>query len=219
MTQAAAVIVIGAGGHGTVVADALLAAGRNVLGFTDPNPLLHGSRLLGLPVLGNDDALLLHRAGEVELALGIGTAGGAKDATRRRDVQQRLQGLGWRFASVRHPSAVVSAFAHLHVGVQLLAASVVQAGAQVGEGCIVNTAAVVEHDCVLGAYCHVAPRALLCGNVKVGACSHIGAAAVVRQGLSLGAGTVVGAGAVVVSHSTGAALLVGVPARRRGEHP
>lgn len=209
------VIVVGAGGHARVVADALLAAGRTVLGFTDREARLHGSHVLGLPVLGDDSVLALHDRQNVELALGLGTVGVAQDTLLRRRLQQTLQGQGWRMALVRHPSATVSAFAQVQPGAQLLAACVVQAGAYIGEGCIVNTAAVVEHDSSVGDYTHVAPRALLCGQVVVGACSHIGAAAVVRQGLQLGEQTVVAAGAVVVQNCDGHALLVGVPAKPR----
>ncbi len=210
-----AVIVIGAGGHARVVADALLAAGRTVLGFTDRDATLHGKRILGLQVLGDDTLLAQHDRQGIELALGLGTVGASQDTLQRRSLQLNLQNLGWRMASIRHPSAVVSVFAQVQPGAQLLAACVVQAGARVGEGCIVNTTAVVEHDTTLGAYSHLAPRALLCGNVTVGACSHIGAAAVVRQGLTLGEQTVVAAGAVVVHNCEGHMLLLGVPARPR----
>ena len=168
-----AIIIIGAGGHARVVADALLAAGRTVLGFTDRNQSLHGNRVMGLPVLGDDTALAHHDPRVVELALGLGTVGLARDTLRRRQVQQSLENQGWRIASVRHPSAVVSNFAQVQLGTQLLASCVVQAGAHVGEGCIVNTSAVIEHDTALGAFSHLAPRALLCGNVLIGACSHI----------------------------------------------
>lgn len=207
------VIVIGAGGHAAVVTDALLAAGRQVLGVTDAAPERFGTHLCGVPVLGDDGVLANYRPDDVELANGIGNLGCAPLPLRRR-VQEQLEAQGWRFCAVVHPSAVVSPHARLEGGVQLMANCVVQPGAAVGAGCIVNTAAVIEHDVALGAWSHVAPRALLCGDVTVGAGSHIGAGAVVRQGLVLGAATLVGAGAVVVSSFAGNATLVGVPAHR-----
>lgn len=204
------IIVIGAGGHALVVADALLAAGEVVLGFTDADPSRHGRRLCNLPVLGDDDRVLAGLASDsTHLVNGIGGVGGAG---LRQRVQERLQKIGWRFVGVRHPSAIVSSFARVEDGVQLLAASVVQAGADIAGGCIVNTGAVVEHDCRLGEHVHVAPRALLCGDVEIGARSHVGAGAVVRQGLRLGRDTVVGAGAVVIRNHTGGGILIGVPA-------
>lgn len=204
-------IIVGAGGHAAVVADALLAAGEAVLGFTDADPALHGRTLCGLPVLGDDSALAAYAPQAVALVNGIGSIGGEP---LRREVQQRLAAQGWQFAAVRHPSALVSPFARLGTATQLLAGCIVQPGAGIGDGAIVNTAAVVEHDVLVGAWTHVAPRALLCGGVRVGAGSLVGAGAVIRQGLSLGAATLVGAGAVVVADFEAAGQrLVGVPAR------
>jgi sugar O-acyltransferase (sialic acid O-acetyltransferase NeuD family) len=204
------IIIIGAGGHATVVADALLAAGQQVLGFVDNDATLQGQSVCGMPVLGDDTALASFGTINVWLANGIG---GTRGEGVRAEVQRRLEGAGWRFVTVRHPTAVASPFAQLGPGVQLMAHSVVQPGAYIGAGCIVNSAAVVEHDVQLGPYVHVACNATLCGGVSVGAGSHVGAAAVVRQGVRLGDATVVGAGAVVVNDFPGGGTLVGVPAR------
>lgn len=204
-----AIVVIGSGGHAVVVADALLAAGERVLGFTDCDPRRHGMQLCGLPVLGDDSVLGTLDPTDVRLANGIG---GTRAEALRGAVQGALEARGWQFASVQHPSAVVSPFARVGPGAQLLARSVVQPGAEIGAGCIVNTGAVIEHDVQLGEFVHVACGAVLCGHVQIGAHSHIGAAAVVKQGVTLGARTVVGAGAAVVKNSEGGTTLVGVPA-------
>ena len=204
------VIVIGSGGHASVVADALLCAGVDVIGFTDREPSRHGTTRCGLPVLGGDDALERHPRAEVDLANGIG---GSRGEATRRDVQLRLASQGWRFVGVRHPSAVVSRFADIAADAQVLAGSVVQAGARIGEGCIVNTAAVIEHDAVLEAWVHVAPRAVVCGGSRIGARSHVGAGAVVRQAISIGPDTLIGAGAVVLRDFEAGGTLAGVPAR------
>jgi len=207
------VIVVGAGGHGAVVADALLAVGATLIAFTDAAPTARGRMVFGLPVLGGDDEVLGNRSPQsIVLANGIA---GTRGTALRRQVQSRLEASGWRFVGVCHPGAVVSRFASLGAGVQVLAGAIVQPGARLGDGCIVNTAAVVEHDCVLDAQVHVAPRALLCGGVRVGAGAHVGAGAVVRQGIVLGEACVVGAGAVVVRDVAGGEVVAGVPARPR----
>lgn len=206
------VIVIGAGGHAAVVADALLGAGATVLGFTDPVSARRSTVLCGLPVLGDDSVLDGYAHGAVWLANGVGGLGGEALPQRRR-LQQALEQAGWEFCPVIHSTAVVSPFARLGEAVQVLAGAVVQAGASIGRGCIINTGAIVEHDCVIGAWSQLAPRALVCGATAVGADSHVGAGAVVRQGLVLGEGTRVGAGAVVVNNFSGRGLLIGLPAR------
>lgn len=207
------ILIIGAGGHASVVADALLAVGEKLLGFLDTDPVRHGSAVCGLPVLGDDRVLERYEPNAIRLVNGIG---GTHDTSARRAVQQRIEECGWRFASVCHPSAVVSRFARVDESAQLLAASVIQANASIARGCIVNTAAVVEHGVWLDTWVHVAPRAVVCGDVSIGASSHIGAGAIVRQGVRLGEHTVVGAGAVVVRSFDGGGLLVGVPARHVG---
>lgn len=209
--SAAPVIIVGAGGHGRVLADALLLAGRTVLGFVDADAGLQGTTVIGLKVLGDDTRLI---AGDWPEAVLVNGVGGRPGGRVRRDVQTRLETAGRRFTGVRHPSAVVSPFAEIDDTAQVLARAVVQAGAVVGHGCIVNTGAIVEHDVRLEPFTHCAPGSILCGDVRIGATCHIGAGAVVREGVTLGDGVVVGAGAVVVDDHAGPALLLGVPARR-----
>ena len=202
-------VIIGSGGHAAVVADALLSAGREVLGFTDADPSRHGQLVFGLPILGDDSVLDDHKGRALHLANGIG---GTRGEPLRRVVQRGLEARGWEFVQVIHPAAVISPFAVVAAGAQLLASCVVQARAVVGEGCIINSAAVVEHDVELGEFVHVACNATLCGNVRVGANSHIGAGAVLRQGVQIGINTVVGAGAVVIRNCADGSTLVGTPA-------
>lgn len=207
------VIVVGAGGHGQVVAEALEAAGRLVLGFVDA-AVAAGAEVAGLPVLGDDG--WLSPESDYELANGLGGTGAAAGQGRRRAVQTRLEAAGFRFAAVRHPSAVVSPHADIGPGAQLMARCVVQTGVRIGPGAIVNTGAIIEHGCRVGAFSHCATGSILCGDVTVGSDAHIGAGAVIRQGVALEDGLVVGAGAVVLGPGTGPGPLVGVPARRRG---
>lgn len=210
----AEVIVIGAGGHGLVVADALLAAGSRVLGFVDADPRLADARLLDLPVLGDDSVLAQHCPGSVLLANGIGGTGHHAAAGLRASVQRRLEAGGWTFATVIHPTAIVSAHARIATGAQLLAGCVVQPCASIGHGAIVNTRAVVEHDTQVGDFAHVAPGAVLCGNVHVGAGTHVGAGATLRQGVRLGEAVVVGIGAAVL-RDVDMGTVAGVPAKQQ----
>jgi sugar O-acyltransferase (sialic acid O-acetyltransferase NeuD family) len=204
------VVIVGSGGHAAVVADALLAAGATILGFTHANASDQRNMICGLPILGGEGILDRFRHAELFLVNGIG---GIDGIPTRRLVQERLTEQGWQFTGVRHPSAVVSPFAVVGAGAQLFAQCAVQVGAVIGEGSIINTAAVVEHHVHLGAFVHIAPRAVLCGEVNIGTGSHIGAGAVIRQGLRLGERVIVGAGAVVVKDFVGPGTLVGVPAR------
>ncbi|MBT9493237.1 MAG: acetyltransferase [Paucibacter sp.] len=204
------VIVVGAGGHAVVVADALLQAGRNVVGFLDSSPTQQKRELCGLPVLSEISYLAQVGCKEAEMANGIGGIG---STLHRRNIQLGLEKLGWIFTAVIHPSAEISPFATVACDAQLLARSVVQAYASIGTGCIVNTSGIVEHHTILGAWTHAAPGSVICGDAQLGEGCHIGAGAVVLQGILLGANTIVGGGACVTKNFRGNGTLVGVPAR------
>lgn len=214
MADIVPVIIVGAGGHGTVVADALMAANVEVAGFSDNDPALAGRKILGRPVLGVDDDLATLDRARFRLALGIGGAKAGASCSRRRDITLAFQKAGWSFVTVRHPSAIISPFATIGYGCQIMAAAVVQAGAQIGDGVILNTQSIVEHDAVVGAYSHVSIGGILCGGVRLGEGCHVGAGAVIRQNLVLASNVTVGMNAAVVTDCLQAgALLVGVPAR------
>ena len=203
-------ILIGAGGHAGVVADALAAVGAPVAGLVTPDAALHGTKRHGLSVLGDDDSILRFDPEEVVLVNAIGSV---RDTTTRRDAYRRLKSRGYEFLTLVHPSALLSPGARMGEGSQILARAVVQFGAVLGENCLVNTGAIIEHDCLLGCDVHVATGAILCGNVKVGDGAHVGAGAVVIQGLSLGPGCTIAGGAAVTRDVPPNVTVAGVPAK------
>lgn len=204
------VLVIGAGGHGRVVADALRAMGRKVLGFLDVAADLEGTQIDGLPVLGSDARLQGYPPASVRLANGIGST---VSTAARRQVYERLTAAGFQFETVRHPAATVASSAVLSTGAQVMAGAVLQPGVVIGEDTIINTGALIDHDCLIGSHCHVAPGAVLSGGVRIGDGCHIGTAASVVQGVTIGAEALIAAGAVVVGDVSTGARMVGVPAR------
>ena len=212
--QAKRFLVIGAGGHGRVVADLVRALGLNVAGFVDDDPDKIDSAIdsTGLRVTMSLHTLLQHVDANGELpeaadhvALAIG------DNARRLELFTELR--RHCAPALVHPSAVVSPTARIGDGSVVFALGVINPEARVGCATIINTGAIVEHDCTVHDGVHVSPGAVLCGTVSIGARSWIGAASVVIQCRSIGSDCIVGAGAVVVDDIPDGVVAYGNPAR------
>ena len=189
------VIIIGAGGHGKVLLDALLDMGIQVIGFLDNDAALQGKEIFGIPILGKDEEIVRYQSDEVKLVNGIGSVG---VATLRRSVYEKFKAQGFYFRQVIHPFAVISQRAVLEEGVQVMAGAVINIGSRIGEDTIINTRASVDHDCRIGRHVHIAPGCTLSGGVSVGDETLIGTGSSVIQGISIGQRCLIGAGGNVL---------------------
>lgn len=198
------VIIIGAGGHGRVIADVVIAANDRVLGFLDDNPN-PPPVIAGVPLLGTVSDYVNYP--QAAFIIGIGNA-----AVRER-VAEQLRGVCWYTAI--HPRAVVSsAETAIGEGSVVMANAVINTGTVIGRHAIINTAAVVEHDNDLADFAHVSVGAKLAGAVRIGKSSWIGIGAVVSNNVTVCDGCTIGAGAVVVKDIVESGIYVGVPARK-----
>ncbi len=198
--------IVGASGHGKVVAEAALAAGWGAVEFYDR--AWPGKRQVGRWAITGDDAALLSALSRLD---GVVVAIGNNQI--RLDLLTQLRQAGAKVVSILHPKACISGSADVGVGTVALAGVVVNADAVIGSGAILNTACSVDHDCILGEAVHISPGAHLAGDVRVGDRSWVGIGASVRQGVRIGSGAMVGAGAAVVSDVADGLTVVGVPAR------
>ena len=189
------VLILGSGGHASVLLEILQEQGTEILGYVDPRAAMSGGFAL-LQHWSADEDVLRHAPDEIELALGIGSLPGHG---LRKKMFDRFKAEGYTFRTVVAGSAVVSRSAVLEEGAQLMPGCVVNAHAQIGRNTIINTRASVDHDCQVGADNHVAPGAVLCGGVRTGTQVHVGTAACVIQAVRIGNDAVVGAGATVTS--------------------
>lgn len=198
--------VLGASGHGKVVADMAELLGYQVVFFDDAWPQLEANG--HWPIVG-DTAQLLSLTGEF-----AGAVVAIGNNRIRQDKLTLLADAGFNLPVLVHPKAYLSRYVVLGFGTVVFAGVVVNADSQVGSGVILNTGCTVDHDCVLGDAVHVSPGANLSGGVLVGARSWVGIGSSVRQLVTIGADVVVGAGAAVVKDVADSVTVMGIPARR-----
>lgn len=200
--------ILGASGHGKVVADCAECCGWESICFFDdawPDKQNNGA----WPVIGNTDSLL-QRLNEFD---GVLVAIGNNRVRETR--QQLLADRGAALPVLIHPSARVSRYATLGAGSVVFANAVVNADCRIGAAAILNTAATVDHDCLLGNAVHISPGAHLAGAVQIGDRSWVGIGSAVIQLVHIGADVTVGAGAAVVASIPDRSVVTGVPARSR----
>ncbi len=196
--------IVGASGHGKVVADLAEILGYEVAFFDDIYPVK--CFVEHWKVIGSFTDLLRykHFKGEVVVAIG--------DNNIRYSFYQQLVQTGFKIATLIHPSSVVSQYAYVGEGSVILANAVVNAFAQVGEYCIINTSTIVEHDCIIGNAVHLSPNVALAGSTTVKDFAWLGIGSVTRQLSTIGKNAIIGANATVVNDISENSTVVGSPA-------
>lgn len=194
-------IIIGASGHGRVVADCGVKNGYEDILFLDDNETL--KKCGKYPVIGTSRRVKELR-GDVIVAIG--------NTEIRQKIQESIE--KDRLVTLIHPSAVVSEAA-IGEGSVVLAGAVINPGTRIGKGSIINTSSSVDHDCLVGNYVHVSVGAHIAGGVTIGDSTWIGAGAIVSNHLNICGGCLIGAGAVVIKDIREAGVYIGVPARRK----
>ena len=197
-------VIIGAGGHGSVVADAAAKSGYKKILFLDDGE--HTS-CLGYPVVGKVADAEKYHGEDFFVAIG--------NAKVREKIVTILMDKGLRIVNIIHPTATIAKGVKMGKGVLLVAGSIVNPGATLGDGVIVNTHASVDHDCEIAPYVHVSVDAHLAGNVKVGKYTWIGIGAAVSNGLSVCEDCMIGAGATVVKDIAESGTYIGTPAKKK----
>jgi sugar O-acyltransferase (sialic acid O-acetyltransferase NeuD family) len=188
------ILIVGAGGHGKVVADVVRLGGAfEIAAFADEKATQRDGDLhLGVRVLAGDGALA--RARELGVGWAIVAFG---DCKARLGCYERLRAHGFEIGSAVHPRAVVASDVAVGAGTVVGAGAVVNPAARVGDAVIVNTNAVVEHDCVLDDGVHVDAGAVVGGGTRIGRATWVGMGATIMKGLRVGAHAHIAPGAVV----------------------
>jgi len=195
--------ILGASGHGKVVADIAECCGwEEVVFFDDAFP--QKSTLEGWSIVGDTQDFLSSMVEFAGCVVAIG------NNVTRLDKTRFLLSSGAPIISLIHPAAVVSKYSSIELGSVVMANAVINSFSKIGLACIVNTSATIDHDCELMDAVHVSPGVNLAGAVKVKECTWIGIGASINQCLSIGKNVMIGAGSVVINDIPDNVLAVGI---------
>lgn len=152
-------IIIGAGGHGRVVADTVKRGGvyEQIAFLDDVAP----AKSFPYTYLGKIEEFTQY-ADTYDVFVAIG------NNQIRRKITEKLKKNSAKFATIIDPSAIIGSDVSAGAGSVILSRAVVNTGSRIGEGVIINTASVLDHDCKVGDFCHIAVGGCLGGAVHVG---------------------------------------------------
>lgn len=197
-------LIIGASGHGKVVADIALKMNKwnNIVFLDDDEDIITS---LGLKVIGKS-ADAIHKIDEYDMFVGIGN-----NQTRQK-IQNELELIGANLPILIHPNSVIGEQVNISSGTVIMAGVVINSCTSIGRGCIINTAATIDHDNTIEDFVHISPGSHLAGKVTVGNGSWLGIGCNISNNISIAEKSIVGAGSVVINDTSPYSTVVGVPA-------
>lgn len=193
-------VIIGASGHGKVIADIAIRNGYENIVFLDDDENV--KECAGFPVVGKT-VQVVEMDGDKIVAIG--------NAKIRERIQEGLNDV----VTLIHPDAAISRRVTMGTGSVVMAGAVINSDVVIGKGCIINTGASVDHDCRIGDYSHVSVGAHVAGTCEIGKRTWIGAGTTVSNNVNICGDCMIGAGTVVIKDIEKPGTYVGVPAREK----
>lgn len=203
------IAIAGAGGFGRetycCLADQLAAQQINASEwacFMVPDHELSERTIMGIPVI--TDSEFDPAVYDAVVALG--------DPVMRRKVVSKMPQTT-HYASIIHPSAVISEWVEIGEGAIITAGTIITCNVKIGKHAQLNLHSTIGHDCVAGDFFTTAPGANISGMCTFGDAVYIGTNAAVKQGISICSNVTVGMGGAVLKNIDTPGVYIGSPAK------
>ena len=204
-SKAKNLLILGAGGHGKVVADTALGTGQwQQIAFLDDKDGLH--KVMGIPVIGKP---IDFKSLKKDYKYAFVAVGNNK---LRLEWIERLSNAGFKIPTIIHPVSFVSRTSSIGEGTVVMAGAIINASTNIGRGCIINTSSSVDHDCNLEDGVHISPGVHVGGTVSIGKCTWVCIGSSIANNTVIGKNAIIAAGASVIQNVPDNVMVAGVPA-------
>ena len=158
-------VILGAGGHGQVVADLAEQCGNydSILFLDDGKDSSDGLN----NVVGPCCDYVKYIDDETEFYPGFG------NNKARLEWEEKLLSEGAALAKIIHPLAYISPKAEVAEGCVVMPYAVVNTGCIVEKACIINCGAILDHGSHLEPGCHLAPAAIVKAENHIAGCTKV----------------------------------------------
>jgi len=173
-------------------------------GFLDDDPHALDGFACDYPVVGSIRDWQPGEEEEFALALG--------SPQLKRKIVEILKAKGARFATVVHPTAMLSEFARYGEGLIMFPNSKLSVNSTVGDF-VTLLSSPIGHDTVIGDFSVISGNCNIVRNVVIGQDVFLAAGACIAQDVHVGDGAYIGLGAVVLKDVQPGAKMFGNPAR------
>ena len=203
------IIIVGAGGFGRELLQWIKDINKvtptwEILGFIDDNLNALDGVEIDYGIIGTIKDWVPKEDEEFALAFG--------SPELKRKIVSILKEKGAKFATIIHPTALVSEFAHYGEGFIMFPYSKLSCNSTVGEF-VTLLSTPIGHDNVIGDYTVISGGCNIVRNVKIGKDVFLAAGVCIAQDVIIGDGAYLGLGSVVLKDVKPGATVFGNPAR------
>ena len=199
------IAIIGASGHGKVVAEIAELLGFQKVVFFDDSKT--DNNFESWNIQGDTKNLISNISDFDACFVAIG------DNNLRINKINTLLLNNANVISLIHPLASVSKYSKIKRGTVVMAGAAINSFVTIGNSCIINTNSTIEHDCVIGDGVHISPNSAIVGGVSIGDKTWIGIGSSIKQNIVIGNNVILGLGSVLLDDLPDNVIAFGVPAK------
>ncbi|MGB9975792.1 acetyltransferase [Thermovenabulum sp.] len=200
-------LILGAGGHGKVVAD--IAKSMNYwdeICFLDDDIKKLNSIINGFKVIGRFDDYKKFKESFTYAFVAIG------NNKYRLSILEELEKVGYKIPVIKHNFSYISDTVQIGEGTVIMPGVVINTNTIIGKGCIINTSSSIDHDCILKDGVHISPGANIGGTVNIGKCTWVCIGSKIINNVTIGKNVIIAAGSVVTKNIPDNIMVAGIPA-------